>query len=621
MSKKRNTKNIHLAKQRTQKKRAKMRRDAAKKRHVRLLAKRAEKRRQPPAQEPVAVTASTANGVPVEPRDENIPDGIERVDFGVDSNGERDGTYHVTTRSSPESQPVVHVLSGSALLLGNKTQLADMVAKLPVPNGMVSWDLVRLYKQIPLAGRQPMWVAPHDGYHAVSFNGVESEVFSFDGELYLFDKKAKLQMRAAPRGPKPIKRAGTFNQWQQFFGPALAENPYLLFTVSAALGAPMTVPFELPNGTLGLEGETSRGKSTAQRIVNGLTGRDKKVQSASATDLGLREFAEEHVDEAACIEETRQMSNVGGLFRLIYDVSSGGHRLISRASHAPRGTQPLRSVLIFSNEKNLHDMSAAHRQPLDEGIEARVFELRINAQFGAFHALPPGMTAAEFSDYLSRRAKETNGAVWPVWLRLLADNAPSIRRWKAKHFATLIEDIDPQYAQRSSVQKRLLNLVASWAFAGCVAAQLKLLPVTRDEIVNAFALVVAEKFAADEQSSTPFAEQVLSEVRHIVDAQAGNFLRWPPGDAGDARNAYGYRKHIDGKDVFLFFPPVFVRLIGAKFGKDVALEKLRESGFLITKSANFQLQVRVLGQQNADEKSKRKWFYAIDAAISFDASE
>ena len=113
-------------------------------------------------------------------------------------------------------------------------------------------------------------------------------------------------------------------------------------------------------------------------------------------------------------------------------------------------------------------------------------------------------------------------------------------------------------------------------------------------------------------------EQVVNEVRNLIDRNAGKFPRLAEFHSVELSGICGYRHTVKGQTLFLILPSVFDELVGQRFGREAALRHLHQSGYLNSNIDGSQLQVRI--PQTAGGPEQRKRFYAIHGRIRFDSA-
>ena len=110
---------------------------------------------------------------------------------------------------------------------------------------------------------------------------------------------------------------------------------------------------------------------------------------------------------------------------------------------------------------------------------------------------------------------------------------------------------------------------------------MKLLQVTRSEIIDAAKLVLKEHVARQKHGTTPVGEKVIQTVRNLIDRNANRFPSLSMFGRTEQSGIYGYTKGDGEESLFLFLPGVFEELVGAQFGTQMATQKLFDEGYMI----------------------------------------
>jgi len=331
----------------------------------------------------------------------------------------------------------------------------------------------------------------------------------------------------------------------------------------------------------------------------------------SGTKIGLLERLSSKRNQPAHLQDTRQADSTDDLLKIIFDAADGAGRIRSGES-----IKPISATVILSNERNILDMPLAKKGGLDEGIFARLLEININLPNGAFHQFHDEKSAADFAKKLETIQAGYYGTAWPEWLKVLSKNwSQVVELYEAgmpKVKASIAKHADAQ--QISNINNRLLDKLTFSAWAGCIASDYGILPVTRAEVLVAFRLVFTEHLARQMKGTTPLGDKLIAAVRGFLDENHGRFPDLQAFDTSAARGPIlGYRYDIKGGgEVYLILPNVFDRFFTVDFGS-VAYSLLKEAELLVTTlGRGNQYQVRI------PHTGDRKSFVAIKASIRFD---
>jgi ABC-type oligopeptide transport system ATPase subunit len=457
------------------------------------------------------------------------------------------------------------------------------------------------------------------GLAKIVIDGKEYWIYVWDGRQFPFGPKPPVPVVALKRPGRP-SRAGNLREWKKAIRRLCRNNPNLIVALCHALAAALRRPFREVFLVLLLIGPSSTGKSTIQRLVAALYGSPENevgVLQMNGTEIGIRMQLEQRNDQPVCFQDIRQSAAAEALFRLIFSAADGANRYKQGGGHQPMSGTPL-----LSNERGMMDLS--HRGPddLDEGLFGRCVELYADAEHGMFHDIHGAKSAKDFAEAVEEAAYNHHGMVWPEWLQLLSGHWDEVVAWHKARLPTvrnkIVAALDTNHV--SPVDARMLDALAFSAWVGMVASELKLLPIPRTEIREAFASVVAEHMGRRRAGSTPLSEKIIAEIRGYIDQHQGRFPPIEHFDKTDSRSGLtGYRRKAkDGTEYFLFFPEKFDELFVSKHGR-LVFQVLKRAGFLRSSKGRGgnQLQVRISSLSGTDD---RKSFIAIKAAIRFDSA-
>lgn len=331
----------------------------------------------------------------------------------------------------------------------------------------------------------------------------------------------------------------------------------------------------------------------------------------SGTKVGLLEYLLARPDSPVFFQDIRQNDSPDIFISLVFDVAEGAGRMRSGGGQR----NELAATMILSNERLAVDMVMGKKNLLDEGLYSRLFEIVCSGKYGAFHHLHGCKSPDEFAKDLQRNSREYFGAAWPSWIGGLSKHWPKILRFHETEFPKVKAEVATQAgeAAHERVNNRILDSLSFSAWVGLIASKLKILPINRAEIINAFGLVLQEHISRQMSGSTPLAEQLISEVRGSLDECTSRFVDLRLFNDEKQSAVYGYRyKSKRHGELFLFLPNVFTRLFQGKYGS-VGYKILADAGFLVTTNGRgHQYQVRVPGLE------ERKSFIAVKANLRFD---
>lgn len=539
-----------------------------------------------------------------------LPESIVRVRRVLDAHGHFAGMLRVSTRDSHGA--VHHDLFDLVAKFHGSTDLATLCYRRAWLDNVTPKTLSVLAETLRKAATTSVRLLHGHGLHEPLVGGKRFQCLVWRGQPHWVGDVPKRRFAVTPNlEPLPVAR-GTLGNWNKRIGTHLAGNPMMLVAVCAGLAAPIVALLGLQPVSLILVGGSSTGKTTVQAVVQSMLQPGNDIASASGSESGLRKVLLQCRDHPALLQDLRQVDDVQMLYRLLFDLGNNASRVTSTADQKLNATASLRCSLIASNERSLADMTRGKRVSLDEGLSARVFELFVDGPHGAFHQLPKGVTAAEFADGLKASSKTCYGAVWDAWMTALADNEGKFRGWHEKYFQRLHGRLMKQVDAGNAVTHRLVLGMVAWAFAGCVAADFGVLPITKKQVVDAFKEVLRAHAQRHRHGLSATGEEVIAHVRDLLDRNGRRFFELRDDNAGEQSGEFGYWREVNGEKQFLMLPGGFEQHVSNKFGRQHAVAALSESGYLISDKQGDQKLVRM-------SPGRRKRFYVIRDSIRYDA--
>ena len=499
------------------------------------------------------------------------------------------------------------------LAVSDQKRLASLLAETGDVNLLNRKTLQSLAKALlSEATQKDITVLNGVGIQRVVFDNRTYQAYVWNGTAYWFGGPPPDSAFVIGDSPS-AQISGTHDDWVKTIGSKLPGNHYLIMLVAHTLASALRRLFDQPRTALSIVGPSGTGKTTSQRCGQSMIGSCNDVKTMTGTPVGIREHLQTKPDCPVFYQDTRQFP-VSELSSLIFDVHDGASRLKSGGNGVP-----LSSTLIVTNERFIVEMSGAGKLALDEGLFARCVEVGCDAPHGAFHNIHGAASPAQFAKQLESDTGQFYGATWEYWLTMLSTNwgfvVKKSNTWLPLVKSKLVERLGDACHKR--VNNRILDGMAFSAWVGVIASHLNVLPLTKKEIIDSFAVVLTEAFARQEEGTTPLAKQIIATLKGLLDENPHRFPDFKTAqDQRSPMSVYGYR-YTSKKygDLFLFLPSVFARAFVDKYGGNV-FKTLAEAGYLVTsKDRGNQFLVRVPGNQE-----DRRSFVAIRASIRFCSS-
>lgn len=248
--------------------------------------------------------------------------------------------------------------------------------------------------------------------------------------------------------------------------------------------------FKEPFMLLALVGPSTIGKSITQKSAQskiGPTDEPDGVRTMTGTAIGITEEILKHNHISVFFQDTRQIKDRQILIDLIFSIADGASYMKSGAKRKNNS-----ATVFLSNERFLADMATVKNSAIDEGVYARLFEIYCDAPYGVFHELHGFKDGKKFADMIENNCEVNYGAIWPSWIKVLSENWLEVvtlhDKWLPKVKAKIAKTAGS--ASLGRVNDRVLDSLSFSAWAGLIASHFNIFPIGKDEIVEAFGLVM-----------------------------------------------------------------------------------------------------------------------------------
>lgn len=546
-----------------------------------------------------------------------LPPSVKHVYQAVDANGDELGSVVVEALDTKGRQFYLR-LDLMQLAQGRH----DEVARLAVRAGMHDYLSTKRLRELGAVLLQNISSVIHlvdrDGFGQLKDQGIEYRFYVHRGVIHSLGKAPSIKIAYVPISDQKLMQPSCdVKTWNDHIGRYLKGNPFLLIVVLAALASAMCRAFNLPRLILMIVGQSSQGKTTAQQVAQSTREQAREIENCAGTANGIRARLEQSQDCPAFLDELHLAENLDGLVKLIFLVGNSASRKTSAADQKAHEAPPLTCGLIAASEKTLGEIVATSRVTLTEGISARLLEVVVSGKNGIFHNVPEGLTPKQFSDQLKTACEAYYGALWDAWVNGLSSNHAMLVARLPEKLQEIESALCAELDITDRVTIRMVRGLSVWVCAGHAALKMKLLQVTRSEVIDAAKLVLKEHVARQKHGTTPVGEKVIQTVRNLIDRNANRFPSLSMFGRTEQSGIYGYTKGDGEERLFLFLPGVFEELVGAQFGTQMATQKLFDAGYLIADSEGFQRQFRL--PKSGQTKGIRKRFYAIKASICYES--
>ncbi|WP_227663153.1 DUF927 domain-containing protein [Marinobacter halophilus] len=344
---------------------------------------------------------------------------------------------------------------------------------------------------------------------------------------------------------------GSLQGWRESVGQHCNANPLLIVSVSCALAAPLlkiAAQQEAGGAGLHLQGDSSKGKTTALQVAASIWGSPGYVMTWRGTGNGLEATAAARNDTLLPLDEISE-SNPREIGTVVYALANGQGKQRARRTGGARESQRWRVMLLSSGERTLSAHMGEANQKAKAGQGARLLDIpATNRRYGLFDHLHDHKTARALADYLKQATNQNYGHTGPAFVAALLKDSRDLKH----QYAAIMQA--PEFAGRDGLESRAAGTFALIAMAGELATHYGL-----TDWENGAAITAAlDTFNAWREHRGPGQNensQILAGIREFI-AKHGS-ARFAPKDEPEGslgtRDRAGYWVDNAGGRVYLFF--------------------------------------------------------------------
>lgn len=410
------------------------------------------------------------------------------------------------------------------------------------------------------------------------------------GELYVMpsatigaipDEEVVFQANVPLAGHHDIR--GSLQEWQLNVAKYCVDNSRLCFSMSVGFAAPLLHLLGEENGGFNLRGPSSGGKTTALKVALSIYGGEKMLQSWRATSNGLESIAALHNDGLLCLDELGKLEpKIAG--ETAYFLVNGAGKQRSDKSGFARKRQTWRILFLSSGEVGLPDLIRQSGQKVRGGHEVRVVDLpAFTGQYGVFEHLHFFRSGDAFSRMLCTNAEKYHGSAGRAFLSALINHLPgNIER--LHNFIDIFKKENTPACADGQVL-RVLNRFALVAAAGSLATELGITGWTNEDAVWAAKTCFEAWLQSRGGLSAQEGQEILRQIRRYFEQHGeSRFTLIGDDDAHKTINRAGYRKLVNGGWHYFVLSESFRQEVCAGFDVQMAVDILKEKGWLIPDS-------------------------------------
>ncbi len=436
----------------------------------------------------------------------------------------------------------------------------------------------------------------HDEYYIMPFIDNPKNYYSINAqetEEYILQSSASNQRK--------LTRKGTLEGWQNTIGRLSNNNTLLIFSIAAALTAPLLKILGKDGCCFHFSGSSSIGKTTTLYVANSVWGLSKP-SSFRTTDNGAESLCKNSNDGFLSMDDIGEVDPIP-LERITYLFGNGTGKARSKKNGDAQAITTFRILGLSTGEIGLQAKLAEKGKSSTAGQNVRFIEIPADSGkgLGIFDTLHNFESGSALSDHLRalsdplKKESEDCGVLIDAFMQLVVENSEEIKRsainsidlWLKKY---LPANSDPQVER---VAKRFAEVAA----VGEIAIDAQILPF--EELSVSTACGVLFHRWLEQRGSNRHSHEfqgIIERLRKLT--QEGINSRFLNSDGSDdsknIKDVAGYKK-IDYKEVrdsegeetiqavieFWIYPKVSKREILENRNEKVFYKQLIEAGYII----------------------------------------
>ncbi|WP_168381249.1 DUF927 domain-containing protein [Proteus mirabilis] len=373
------------------------------------------------------------------------------------------------------------------------------------------------------------------------------------------------------------KASGTVESWRNDVARLANGNSFMMFTIGAALSAPMTSLTGDDSFGIHIYAQSTAGKSTTADMAVSLYG-DPDLQRLTwyGTEYGMTNEAVAHNDGLLYLDEVGQGADPKHVYKSAYTLFNGKGKIQGAKEGGNRQVQSWRTVAISTGEKDIETFLLSSGVKVNAGQLVRLLNIPIE-RATELHECETGKAHADLIKINCRSSYGAAGRYWIEYLSNHKDEAKEAYRTAQQRWSKLIPSSYGEQVHRASdrfatIEAALImgRVITGWNEQDC-----------KDAVQAAFNAWIAEFGTGNKEI-----EQIKDQTIAFLSTYGMSRFAPLPYDEQSLpiRELAGYRVKSNTQDeapiLFYTLPTVFKNEIAKTFNTDTFADALHKLGIL-----------------------------------------
>ncbi|MCT8214002.1 DUF927 domain-containing protein [Proteus mirabilis] len=373
------------------------------------------------------------------------------------------------------------------------------------------------------------------------------------------------------------KASGTVESWRNDVARLANGNSFMMFTIGAALSAPMTSLTGADSFGIHIYAQSTAGKSTTADMAVSLYG-DPDLQRLTwyGTEYGMTNEAVAHNDGLLYLDEVGQGADPKHVYKSAYTLFNGKGKIQGAKEGGNRQVQSWRTVAISTGEKDIETFLLSSGVKVNAGQLVRLLNIPIECAT-ELHECETGKAHADLIKINCRSSYGAAGRYWIEYLSNHKDEAKEAYRTAQQRWSKLIPSSYGEQVHRASdrfatIEAALImgRVITGWNEQDC-----------KDAVQAAFNAWIAEFGTGNKEI-----EQIKDQTIAFLSTYGMSRFAPLPYDEQSLpiRELAGYRVKSNTQDeapiLFYTLPTVFKNEIAKTFNTDTFADALHKLGIL-----------------------------------------